>query len=108
MDKETQDLRKLKKEVYDKGLNIYALVNKMSRLSNYELPPIVIERICREYLRQRNSIRNPWTWSNKVFKIIRDSAYVSSKAGEEKENKKVNTELLNKLLGGMLNGKNIG
>jgi hypothetical protein len=100
MDKHTKDLRELKKEVFDKGLNIYAMVNRLSNITNYKLDTILIERICREYLKQRHLIRNPWAWADKVFKLIRDNYYVESKAGEEKEVKKVNVDLMKQLFGG--------
>ena len=100
MDNHTEELSQLMKQVNEQGLNIYALIGKLRKETHYELDSIVIERICREYLKQRHLIKNPWVWARKVSKLIRDNYYVASKAGEEKEVKKVNVDLMKTLFGG--------
>jgi hypothetical protein len=99
MDIPTQELRQLMKEVYSNGLNVYALVNKVQSQTSYALSPEVIELICREYLKYKPSIKKPYAWAYKVFKLIRDNAYVANSAKEEKKNKEVNKDLMLKLFG---------
>lgn len=101
MDKHTKDLRELMKQTYQAKLNIYALVNKIQGVTSYSLPPTLIEKICLEYLKYQSSIRSPWAWGEKVFKLIRDEAYASGVQAKNKvEYKQVNTELMEKLFGG--------
>lgn len=105
MNKPTEELRKLMAVTYTEGLNVYALVNKIQNDTHYSIPPEVVERICREYLKYKSRIKSPWAWSERVFRLIRDGAFVNSKAGEEKEVRKTNSELIEKLFGGTKLGK---
>jgi hypothetical protein len=100
MNKETEELRILMAEVYRNGLNIYALVNRIQGVTSYSLPPSLIEKICKEYLKYKDTIKSPWAWGEKVFKLIRDQAYASGVESKNKvEFKQVNTELMEKLFG---------
>jgi len=101
MDKPTEELRKLMQVTYLSGLNIYALTNKIQNVTFYSLPPSLIERICKEYLKYKGSIKSPWAWADKVFRLIRDEAYATGVQAKSKtEYKEVNTELMEKLFGG--------
>lgn len=100
MDNPTKELRKLMQITYTEGLNIYALVQRVQNETAYPLSAEVVEAVCRQYLKYKHGIRSAWAWSNKVFRLIRDNAFVNSKVGEIKEEKKINAELLEKLFGG--------
>ena len=54
-------MKQLLKEVYTKGFNIHAMLNRYKKAKGYALPDDVIIKVCQSYLKNP-AIKNPWSW----------------------------------------------
>ena len=50
------------------GLNIYAMLNRLKaiRKENIYLPESVVVAVCKSYIKNRATIKNPWAWFQKA------------------------------------------
>jgi len=86
--KEQPEADKLLKEVYDNGLNIYQLINKVKKKMKWKkdqkFPAEVLIEVCKRYFKDRPSIKNAWGWF--IIVIQSESAvYFARKSIEEGE-----------------------
>ena len=61
----------LLKQVKQSGFNIYALLYKLKIKKkwskSFRIPPEIITIVCKAYLKNKDTISNPWTWFMKVL-----------------------------------------
>lgn len=64
-----QEVVDIAKRVQAEGFNVYALINKYRRLSKIspQIPDEVILRICKNYLINKDKIKNKWPWFLKTL-----------------------------------------
>lgn len=80
------ELRELVKDCYDKGFNVYACINKVKKDKKWriEVPDEVVERVCRQYLAEKDSVKSAWPWFLKVF-AMESQAYFATQQIREHE-----------------------
>lgn len=59
-------LRAVLKEVFNDGMNIYALINKLKRIYGWpqeqQFPEEVLIKVCQSYHKNKPGIKNKWPW----------------------------------------------
>jgi len=80
----------IKKEVYKKGLNIYALINRLNndRKSVVKIPDSVIDGVCRKYLANPDAVENQWAWFMRVLNAELDQHNANMRIAEHAKTKK--------------------
>jgi hypothetical protein len=78
--------KELMDQVYSQGFNIYQLINKFKKDAKWRkdenIPDDVLIKICEQYKKDKNSIRDPYPWFIKVLKM--ESAAFFSNMNEKK------------------------
>ena len=78
--------KELMEQVYSQGFNIYQLINKFKKDAKWRkdenIPDDVLIKICEQYKKDKNSIRDPYPWFIKVLKM--ESAAFFSNMNEKK------------------------
>lgn len=79
------------KEVYEKGLNIYQLENRLKKemkpISGF-FPDQVIEGVCKDFLKSQERISSPWAWFVKTFKMQSADYFAKQNQKEHEKYKK--------------------
>lgn len=80
------------KKVYDDGLNIYALINRLKRARKWKvdqnLPDDIILGVCSQYFKDKGSIKRPWPWFIKVVNMECDQWFARENIRQNEESKK--------------------
>ncbi len=75
-------------KIYEDKFNIYALINKakasINQKKDWHFPEPVLFRVCETYWKEKDRIRNQWTWFHRVL-IQFSSEHFASKNEEEGE-----------------------
>lgn len=58
------ETKELLKQTYDKGLNVYQLLNRLKKESKVGavLPDQVLAKVCQSFLKEARPIRSKWAW----------------------------------------------
>jgi hypothetical protein len=74
--------KELLDSVYSEGLNIYQLINKFKKDAKWRkdenIPDEVLNRICEQYKKDRDKIREPYPWFIKVLRM-ESASYFANK-----------------------------
>ena len=97
-----RELEELMNKVYKDGFNIYALINKVKSYLHqprqFKFPDRVIWRVCSEYLKNKDSIRNQWAWFVVILRRESEMWFAQQNIQQSQQIKnKVNVELLRDL-----------
>lgn len=90
-------LHELKKQVFNKGLNIYALINRLEKLRGNPIPDSCVQILCEEFLKQKDKIKDPFAWSITVLKLKADEINAQREMAKKKVYQQTNTKLLKEL-----------
>lgn len=75
-------IKEILDSVYSQGFNIYQLINKFKKDAHWRkddnIPDEVLIKICEQYQRDKNSIRDPYPWFIKVLKM-ESASYFANK-----------------------------
>lgn len=84
--------KELMEQVYSQGFNIYQLINKFKKDAKWRkdenIPDDVLIKICEQYQKDKNSIRDPYPWFIKVLKMESASFFANMNEKKGKEFKK--------------------
>ena len=94
MDRKTQELMKT---VYQSGLNVYALVNRLTKLRGNPIPDSVVELLCVEYLKRKEKVVSPFAWAMTVLQLKADELSAKQQIEKKKVYADTNTKLLREL-----------
>lgn len=86
----SDSLKTVFKEVYERGLNIYALMNRLNndRHSTEPMPDAVIMRVCMQYLECPSAVKNEWAWFMRVLNAELDLFNANNRIVEHQEIKR--------------------
>ena len=77
--------------VYSSGFNIYQCINRLKKqlgfAKTYKFPEQIIIKVCTQYIKDRKSIRNQWSWVIKVFVAESEKHYAEENIRINKESK---------------------
>lgn len=93
----TKELSNLKKQVMDSGLNIYALVGRLTKLRGNPIPDSVVELLCVEYLKRKEKVEKPFAWALTVLQLKADEINAKREMDRKKVYSETNTKLLKDL-----------
>jgi len=78
--------------VYSQGFNIYQLINKFKKDAHWRrdenIPDEVLIKICEQYQKDKDSIRDPYPWFIKVLKMESASYFANRNIAENTKFKK--------------------
>jgi len=89
--------KELLKQVYNKGLNVYKLLNRLKKESKVGavLPEEVLNKICLEFLKTQEKITNQWAWFVQV--VVKCWQEYNIQQNIKANNKDTNIKLLKEL-----------
>ena len=96
-------------DVYKQGFNIYQLINKFKKDAKWRkdqnIPDEVLIKICGQYQKDKDSIREPYPWFIKVLKMESASYFANKNIAEGERYKKEDAQSLAEILRQIQEGK---
>ena len=89
-EKTVERTKKLMKQVYDDGFNIYQCLNRVKKRlqRKSDFPAEAIMWTCEAYLQQKPKVRNHWTWFIRVFTANSERYFAEQQVAEGEKYKK--------------------